>query len=91
MVYNNCMAAYDALLVFDNKLRTHQRHLRFLVIEIYKSENKLNPSFMWKKYQEKNILYSWRRGIPLSIPNLNTQKYGINSSISEKVFCETTY
>ena len=51
------MATYDTRLDFDNKLRTHQRHLWFLVIEISKSRNKLNPSFMWKTYKEKNILY----------------------------------
>ena len=43
------MAKYDdELLVLDNKLKTYQRHLQFLVIEIYKSKNKLNPSFMRK-------------------------------------------
>ena len=34
-MYNIYMAKYDdELLVFDNKLKTHQRHLQFLVIEI---------------------------------------------------------
>ena len=74
------MATYDDdLLAFDNKLKTHQRHLSFLVIEIYKSKNKLNPSFMWKTHKEKNPPYSLRGGIFLSIPNVNTHKYGINS------------
>ena len=40
------MATYDELLSLKNKLKTRQRHLQFLAIEIYKSENKLNPSFM---------------------------------------------
>ena len=30
------MATYDELLALDNKLKLHQRHLEFLVIEIYK-------------------------------------------------------
>ena len=34
---------------------------------------------MWKIYKKKNIPYSLRRGISFSIPNVNTQKYGINS------------
>ena len=66
MAHNNYMAAYDDLLALDNKLKTHQRHLQFLAIEIYKSKNKLNPSFMWKIYKEKNIPYSLRRGNSLS-------------------------
>ena len=78
-MFNNYMPTYDDLLALDKKLKTHQRHLQFLAIEIYKSKNKLNPSFMWKTYKEKNIPYSLRRGISLSIPNVNTQKYEINS------------
>ena len=37
------MATYDDLLALDNKLKTHQKHLQFLAIEIYKSKNELNP------------------------------------------------
>ena len=48
-------------------------------IEIYQSENKRNPSFMWKTYKEKNFRDSLRRGISLSTPNVNSRKYGINS------------
>ena len=72
------MASYDELLALDNKLKTHQRHL--LANEIYKSKNKLYPSFMWKTYKEKSTPYSRRRGTSLSIPNVNTRKYGINLS-----------
>ena len=79
VVYNNYMATYDELLALDNKLKIHQRHLQFVAFEIHKSKNKLNPSFMWKTYNEKNIPYSLRRSISLFIPNANTQKYGINS------------
>ena len=32
-----------------------------------------------EKHKEKNIPYSLRRGISLSVPNFNTQKYGRNS------------
>ena len=79
-MYNNYVATNDELLALDNKLKTHQRLLQFQAVEIYKSINKLNPSFMWKKYEEKNIPYSLTRGISLSIQNVSTQKYGINSS-----------
>ena len=75
MVYNNYMTTYDQFLAFVNKLKTHQRHLHFLIIEIHKSKNKLDPSFMSKTYTEKNIPHWRRSGIPPSIPNINTQKY----------------
>ena len=92
VVYNNYMATYDELLALDNKLKIHQRHLQFLAIELYKSKNKLNPSFMWKTCKEKNIPYSLRRGIFLFIPNANTQKYGINSlNFRESVLWNNLY
>ena len=78
-MYNNYMAAYDDLLALDNELKTHQRHLELLANEIYESKTRLNPSFMWKTYKEKNNPYSLRRGISLPIPNVISQKYGINS------------
>ena len=65
-MYNNYIATYDELLALDNKLKTHQQHLQFLAIEMYKSKNKLNTSFMWKAYKEKNIPYSLRRRISLN-------------------------
>ena len=51
------MATYGDLLALENKLETRQRYLQFLATEIYKSKNKLNPSFMWKTYNEKIIPY----------------------------------
>ena len=85
------MAIYDDLSALDNKLKTHHRLLMLLTIEIYKYENKRNPNFMCKTYKEKNIPYSLRRGISLSIPNVNTQKYGMNSLNFREVFCQTAY
>ena len=86
------MGTYDELLALDNKLKINERHLQFLAIEIYKSKNKPNPTFMWKTYKEKNIPYSLRRGISLFIPNANTQKYGRNSlNFRESVLWNNLY
>ena len=54
------MATNDELLAFDNKLKTH--YLQCLAIEIYKSKNKLNPSFMWKTYIRKKVTIFKRKG-----------------------------
>ena len=40
------MVTNDDISALDNKLKTHQRHLQFLAIEISKFKNKLYPSFM---------------------------------------------
>ena len=54
VVYNNYMAAYDDFLALDNKLKTHQRHLHFLAIEIYKYKNTLN---LTHKFHVKSCIY----------------------------------
>ena len=58
------MATNDELLAFDNKLKTH--YLQCLAIEIYKSKNKLNPSFIWKTYIRKKSYHIQEEGVFLS-------------------------
>ena len=72
----------DSSKAFAFSIQRHlhfQRYLQFLAIYMYKSKNKLNTSFTWKTSKEENIPWSLRKGISLSIPNVNTQKYGTNS------------
>ena len=38
--------SYDNLLLSINSVSIHQRHLRFLVTEIFKSISHINPEFM---------------------------------------------
>ena len=37
---------YNNLLLSSNSISIHQRHLRFLVTEIFKSISQINPKFM---------------------------------------------
>ena len=46
--YNNYDKLYHNLLHFNNDVSIHQRHLRFLAIEVYKSFININPKFMCK-------------------------------------------
>ena len=39
--------SYNNLLLSSNSVSIHQRHLRFLVTEIFKSISQINPEFMW--------------------------------------------
>ena len=48
VAYSNYMATYDGLLALDNKLKTHQRHLQLLAIEVYKSKTNLSHTFYLK-------------------------------------------
>ena len=48
-----------------------QRHLRFLMMEIYKSISQLNPQFMWSFLTHKDIPYNLRKGTILGLPKIS--------------------
>ena len=52
---------YEKLLLQSNTVSVHQRHLRFLMAEIYKSILQLNPEFMWPyfTYDNDDELFLW--------------------------------
>ena len=57
------MATYDELLDFDSKLKTHQKYLQFLAIEIYKSKNELNPQVSCEKHIRRKISHIHWEGV----------------------------
>ena len=61
MVHNKYDTTYDELPSINN-VSIHQRHLRFLVPEVFKSVNKLNPHFMWDYFNMKIFSYDLRKG-----------------------------
>ena len=56
VVYDDYNSSYDELLQLNNSPSIHQRHLRFLAIEVFKSIMHLNPQFMWSCSEEKQCL-----------------------------------
>jgi len=79
VVYDDYNASYDELLQLNNSLSIHQRHLRLLAIEVFKSIMHLNPQFMWSYFEEKTIPYSLRNGSKLTLPKTKSSRFGINS------------
>ena len=75
-------ASYDDLLQLSNSVSLHQRHLRFLLTEIYKSTGTLNPQFMWSYFKYRKVPYNLRRGPVLFIPPARSTIYGTNSAFS---------
>ena len=47
----------------DNSVLLHQRHLRFLVTEVFKSLSKASPELMRSYYSFKYLSYNLRRGL----------------------------
>ena len=63
----------------NNDLSIHQRHLRYLAIEVFKSIMHLNPQFMWSYFEEKPMPYNLRDGSKLVLPKTKSSRFGINS------------
>ena len=60
--------SYSNLLLRSEYVSIHQRHLRFLGTEIFKSISQINPEFMWSFFKQKKLSYNLRKGPILNVP-----------------------
>ena len=75
-----CKDSESGLADLKNKYGTiHQHNLQLLMIEIFKTKNNLNPTFMKKILTERDIQYNLRNGNHLGLPKVNTTSYGIEN------------
>ena len=79
MVHNTYDATYGELLSMKNDVSIHQKHLHFLVTEVFKSVNNLNPHFMWDYFKMNFFPYDLRKGNTLHLSSAHSTCYGINS------------
>ena len=79
VVYDDYSSTYEELLASHNDISIHQKHLKHLAIEVYKSLTNLNPEFMWPFFKNKSIPYNLRNGNICILPPARSSHYGINS------------
>ena len=70
---------YNNLSLSSNSVSIHQRHLRSLVTEIFKSISQINPEFMWSLFKPKKLSYNLRKGPILNLPRTQSTYYGTNA------------
>ena len=70
---------YEELLELSETVSIHQRHLRFLVTEVYKSISCINSKFMCSFFTHEKSPYNLRKGQMLSLPPARSSYYGTNS------------
>ena len=71
--------SYEELLARSNDVSFHQKHLRALAIEIFKSLADINPDFMKPCFKIKEMPYNLPNGYGLKLPSTNSTYYGITS------------
>ena len=74
-LYNDHSASYSELII-DGHNTIHQNNMKFLVKEVYKSVNRLNPTFMWNIFTSKEVRYNLRSSNLLNIHHASTYSYG---------------
>ena len=79
VVYDDYKSTYEELLASHNYISIHQKHLKHLAVEVYKSLTNLNPEFMWPFFKNKSIPYNLRNGNICILPLARASHYGINS------------
>ena len=70
---------YEQLLELSKTVSIFQRHLGFLVTEVYNSACYLNPKLMCTFFAHKEIPYNLRKDQVLPLPHARSTYYGTNS------------
>ena len=78
IAYNDYISTFEGLLDKDCSITVHQRNIQALALEIYKTNNGLNPSFMRDIFCPSQHKYNTRNQI-FAYPNPQTVAYGIES------------
>ena len=79
VVYNKYEKSYNNLLIMNRDISIHQNHLPFLVTEVYRSANNLNPQFMWNYFNFSTLPYELRKRKKRNLPETRNCHYEINS------------
>ena len=79
VVYREYHKSYEELLQNNKDIYIHQKHLRILALEVYKSIMHFNSEFMWHCFNTKPIPYNLRKGSRLLIPPAKSANFGTNS------------
>ena len=74
VIYNNNQS-YNSLLLQNSSVSIHQRHLHFLINEIYKSIFQVNPEFMWSYFTHKEMPYNLRKRSIFNSPTIYSTCY----------------
>ena len=64
--------SYENLLLESSSVSLHQRHLRFLLTEIYKNATQINLELIWPYFTYNKISCNLRKGPILYLPSTHS-------------------
>lgn len=73
--------SYEVMLENSNFKSVHEIHLMFLLCEVFKSVNCLNPDFMQLIFKPKTVPYNLRNRDLMCLPSASSQRFGTESFV----------
>ena len=69
----------EELLIQDQNISVHHKHINTLITENYKIFSGENPYFTKTIFTKKHVIYNLRTSNLLTLPKINTKKFGLHS------------
>ena len=79
ILHNDYDSSLNTLLKKSDTVTIHIKNLQKLMLEIYKSMNHLNPSYVWHIHERKEIQYDLRTKNLCKLQSTKTIKFGMES------------
>ena len=79
IAYKDYVSSFDILLERDKSGTIHTKNLQTLMMEIFKTQNNKNPSFMNEIFRERVNMYNLRNNNDLVLPRIKTVNFGSES------------
>ena len=77
IVYNEHHMSLKELLIHNQGISVPRKHINTLLAEIYKTISGENPYFMKSIFTKKNVIYNLRTSNFLTLPKINTERFGL--------------
>ena len=78
-IHKDSTSDFEGLLIKSNSVYVRQKNLQLLLIEIYKTINILNSSFMAEVFVTNVVPYNLRGSTNFVLPKARTNLYGIDT------------
>ena len=72
-------ASFDICLQREAETTIHVKNLQKLMLEIFKTLNSLNPSYLWDFFSTKKVEYNLRIKNLVKLPQIKTHTFGTHS------------
>ena len=69
----------EELLIRDQGISVHRKHINTLLTEVYKTFSGENPYFMKSVFTKKDVIYNLRTSNLLTLPKINTKRFSLYS------------